>query len=188
MARLALVLGVSGCGKGYVANNCRPKPQVITVDWVREKAISILCPNLPTSEKYRFEIWDRLSTEANTVSAIASSIRDLHKGIELTTNTISEGSLLAHQGFRGVFLEALAELGGCFSETEMFFINPEPNCVFEYVQKRGRSGEMKRSLKEIEGEIQWYRRLMAPLKCARFESSDETRCSVEAFFSRDVIA
>lgn len=183
MPKLALVLGASGCGKGFVAKNCLSKPQIITVDLVREHAIALMCSNLKKDVQFGFCVWDMLLKYFTVHPTIAAGIIHWCGSISVSNDTIAEGGLLAHQEFRRAFLETLTRMGFAISETKLFFVDPEPENMFLNILKRlpDRPSDKSRTPESTKNDIDWYRLQMRGQDFVHTRSSDEAKVAVEQF-------
>lgn len=183
MAKLALLLGTTGCGKGWVIEQLIGQPQVLVVDLIRKDAINHLCRDLKPGVIHRWPIWDCLLEHFDVVPAIIGGIRNRCGEVKGDQPAVAEGGLLAHAGFREKFLEALKAMGCSFSETKTFFLDPPADRVRDYVVKRGRSNQLDYSLDDARQSVEWYQKQASGISDVRTEDGQQMVDEIDRYLS-----
>jgi hypothetical protein len=186
LPKLALLLGVSGSGKTHVTKRLTSKPQVLTVDLIRTDAIHTVCKpeELEGYDIHRWPIWETLLERTDVREGIAAGVKNRCPGFDINRDTLAEGGMLAHAGFRAAFLASLAELGFRSDETKVFWLDPEPDVVLKNVLDRGRKDQKDYRPHKAAHAVNWYRREAENIDCQRVTTAADAVAGIDAFFSR----
>lgn len=178
--RLAMLLGCSGAGKGFVAEYFRDRCPVIVIDHVRSDVLKPL--GLPREKRYRWKVWDRLPAGFDAASGIASSLRERCSDLAGAPAALAEGALLGHGGFRQSFLSGLAMLGVHVDAFRLIRLEPPPEVILANRRKRGRDSDREATLGAVEGELADFKR-RALGDHVILATTEQARAEIERFLS-----
>ena len=184
MAKLAMLLGTTGCGKGWVTDRLASNPQILVIDLIREDAINYLCRDLHPGVIHRWEIWECLLRYFDVVPAIVMGIKNRNGELHDGQPILAEGCLLAHAGFRAKFMEAIESLGCRFSQTKTFFLDPPAQRVYENVMRRGRANQQDYSIEKARESVKWYRQQVLEPSVHRIDDSQQMVDAIDCYLSR----
>lgn len=180
--KLALLLGCSGSGKGFIADSVSPQ-QLIRIDKVRREVLRPLRELLKYDTRNRWPVWNALLPHFGVDAQFHRAIRTACPALCCDKHLLAEGGLLAHNGFREAFLHALRSMGAKPVSTKMFWIDLDECTVVRQRQRRGRNNDNLATIQKVAGEIEHYRRHAAKLDCHRSSNSDELIAAIREFMA-----
>ena len=181
--KLAMLIGGSGTGKGYIVEQLHQPHQRIVVDHVRRDVLVPLRPVLSGDECNQWPVWDALIPHFDVVPAMAKTIATLYPKLDSNTPIVAEGGLLAHTPFRYAFLSALARLQYHITIDCKFWIDPDPQQILENRRKRSerRKSDRDVTIEEVRSAVMWYRSVAGQLDSHRFHDAASAAAAIDQF-------
>jgi hypothetical protein len=188
MGRISYLIGVSGAGKGFVADRLRREVGglgIITGDLVLHHAAIRLCPYLKAGHAWSWDLWNALSADCDLRSALSKSIQDLASAGALPSPAhgkffLAEATLFGLNRVRGEFHAALTEAGFALGASTVAWLDVPPEEVMERVRRRDRANERWIDMDEIQKRHRQYMDC-APVADFRSHDTDETASAIREF-------
>ena len=180
MTRLACLFGVSGCGKGYIAERFERDVQVIPGDRLRDEAARRLSPqrNGPSDPWKRWDYYLRTFDVPSTFSAILAERRP---PLSNDRPVLAEGFNLGHDAWREAFRAALMAQGITISEDRSFWIDPPAALIWKNRQRRGRKAQRKESLETVRQHRDCYREWVSHHSSCRYDDAEQAIQTIREF-------
>lgn len=186
MAKLAMLLGMTGAGKGHVVKNLPCSPQILVIDLIREDAVDFLHPgeDVPIDRKTSWPIWDELTRRTNITEAIRSGIEKRCRNFDPNRNSIAEGGLLAGNSFRSAFLKTLKTMGMEIESTLIGHLHPSPEVVLQNILNRDRPNQRDVDLAKVKVMRTNYNGWAEKVVSRTFTTTQEAIAALEQFFGQ----
>jgi hypothetical protein len=186
MTKIAYIVGVTGAGKGHVADSLNSVSHVITVDGIQHFAGTRLAPFSIAGAVWNWEFWRSLLKHNDVPSAIQLAIENRHPGsLNDGIPIVAEAAILAMDDWRKAFAEALHRIDVTVDNEAIFWLDPPVEQLLLNIQTRDRPNQRDFDQKKAEDSRQWYRSQAKHLLHCRYESAETVTAAVQRFFDGD---
>jgi predicted kinase len=180
VTRVAYLFGVSGSGKGHIAEGLEKDVQVIPGDRLRDEAARRLCPEGggPSDPWKRWDYYLRTFDVPPTFSAILGERRP-----RLSNNRpiLAEGFNLGHDDWREALRAALTARGIAITAERIFWIDPPAKVIWENRRRRGRKAQSKESLETVRQHRGCYHQWVSHHVSCRYHDAEEAIRAIREF-------
>jgi hypothetical protein len=154
--KVVYLLGVSGSGKGYVANGLS-EHQLIEINLFRHQVLGPIAALLKGQHKNQWEIWRALTPRFDIVPEVTRQLKEVLVGHEPGKPIVVEGELLAYSPFFEAFNTAIETCIESGVESKRVWLNPSAEQVHTNKTKhRARKSERNTTIDRVKRLLDWY--------------------------------
>jgi len=191
-ARILFVAGESGVGKSTVCQSMGGHTLLLYADRITETA----GPQHFRDTNECFAIWSLWTSELENPenhlrleSAFhEATLKVIDEELTNAVDLVIEGAITGHSQFRALMLRMLErefQILCSNAEVNVFWLDPPPAEILEYIQKRGRPTDADVTLQGVQQRATRYAAMMKGQTFQRFESPADLEKAGVAFFKND---
>jgi hypothetical protein len=180
VTRVAYLFGVSGSGKGYVAQRLQADVQIIPGDRLRDETARRLSPQ-GSGPSDPWKGWDHYLRSFDVPSTFSAILGERRPPLSNERPILVEGFHLGHDDWREAFRTALMARGITMSAERVFWIDPPATVIWENRRRRGRKAQSKESLETVRQHCACYHQWVSHHRSCRYEDAEQTIQAIRGF-------